>query len=82
MVNNVTTKLAERTASRRIKMIYENVKKIRTSEQMGVKYMQYSFLSPSKRFSHMFTDKTLEVIKDKAKLVQCTVNIRKIKLAV
>ena len=35
-----TDAVAERTASSRIKLIHENVKKIRASEKMGVKYMQ------------------------------------------
>ncbi|MDE7287185.1 MAG: Rpn family recombination-promoting nuclease/putative transposase, partial [Lachnospiraceae bacterium] len=35
-----TDAVADRTASSRIKLIHENVKKIRASEKMGVKYMQ------------------------------------------
>lgn len=39
-ISSSTDELAERTASSRIKLIHENVKKIKTSEKMGVKYMQ------------------------------------------
>lgn len=39
-INATTDAVAEKTDSSRIKLIHENVRKIRTSEKMGVKYMQ------------------------------------------
>lgn len=39
-INATTDAVAEKTESSRIKLIHENVRKIRTSEKMGVKYMQ------------------------------------------
>lgn len=39
-ITSTTDTVAERTASSRIKLIHDNVKRIRTSEKMGVKFMQ------------------------------------------
>ena len=39
-ITSSTDAVADRTASDKIKLIHENVKKIRASEKMGVKYMQ------------------------------------------
>lgn len=39
-INTTTDAVADRTESSRIKLIHENVRKVRTSEKMGVKYMQ------------------------------------------
>ena len=39
-ITDTTDELAEQTESKKIKTVHENVKKIRQSEKMGVKYMQ------------------------------------------
>lgn len=39
-LNTTSDNVAKRTSSQRIKKIHEKVKKIKTSEKMGVKYMQ------------------------------------------
>ncbi len=39
-ITSSTDAVAKRSASRRIKLIHEHVRKIKASEKMGVKYMQ------------------------------------------
>ncbi len=39
-ITNTTDEMAEKTESQRIKRIHEQVKRIKLSEKMGVKYMQ------------------------------------------
>ena len=39
-INDSSDWIADRTQSSKIKVIHENVKKVKSSEKMGVKYMQ------------------------------------------